>query len=284
MDPIFVTNLLNVVYEISILGLVALGLAVVFGLLGVLNLAHGEFIMVGAYTTYFIQSQGLPFLTALPAVILVCGLMGLLVELILIRPLYRRPFDTLLVTWGLSLLLRELVETIFGKGFKSVTIPIESSVAILGAEYPAYRFLIMLISIALIGGLVIWFIRSATGRRIRAVVNNPELAGSVGIGVTGLSRNTFIFGTCLAGITGMMLAPIVPIQPFMGFDYILRSFFILVVGGLGSLTGLVTGSGLIGGVESIVSVFSGRTAGYTTVLVIAILFLWLRPNGIFSRS
>ena len=129
-----------------------------------------------------------------------------------------------------------------------------------------------------------WFVRSATGRRIRAVVDNPELAGSVGIPVTALARNTFVFGCGLAALAGVMLAPLLPVNPTLGLDFILKSFFVLVVGGLGSLVGLISGSGVIGGVEGIVSAVSNRTWGYTTVLVIAILFLWLRPNGLFPRT
>ena len=116
------------------------------------------------------------------------------------------------------------------------------------------------------------------------MVNNPELAGSVGIPVTSLARNTFVFGCGLAALAGVMLAPLLPVNPSLGLDFILKSFFVLVVGGLGSLVGLISGSGVIGGVESVVSAVSDRTWGYSTVLVIAILFLWLRPNGLFPRT
>ena len=284
MDPILTTNVLNVVYEVSTLAVVVLGLAVVFGLLGVMNLAHGEFVMIGAYCAFFVQEQDLPFLAAVPLALLTCGLLGLVVERVLVRPLYARPFDTLLATWGLSLLLREAVEAVYGRGFRSVATPLTGSIDVAGADYPAYRLLLTILSIALVAVLVWWFVRSATGRRIRAVVNNPELAGSVGIPVTALARNTFVFGCCLAALAGVMLAPLVAVQPMMGLDFILKSFFVLVVGGLGSLVGLISGSAVIGGVESIVSAVSDRTYGYTTVLIIAILFLWLRPSGLFPRT
>ena len=284
MDPILTTNVLNVVYEVSTLAVVVLGLAVVFGLLGVMNLAHGEFVMIGAYCAFFAQEHDLPFLAAVPLALLTCALLGLVIERVLVRPLYARPFDTLLATWGLSLLLREAVEAVYGRGFRSVATPLTGSIDVAGADYPAYRLLLTIVSIALVAALVWWFVRSATGRRIRAVVNNPELAGSVGIPVTALARNTFVFGCCLAALAGVMLAPLVPVQPMLGLDFILKSFFVLVVGGLGSLVGLISGSAVIGGVESIVSAVSDRTYGYTTVLIIAILFLWLRPSGLFPRT
>jgi branched-chain amino acid transport system permease protein/urea transport system permease protein len=284
MDPILVTNILNVVYEITTLAVVVLGLAVIFGLLGVMNLAHGEFVMIGAYCAYFTQANQLPFPAAVPLTIVVCGALGVVVERFLVRPLYRRPFDTLLATWGLSLLLREIAEWVYGKGYKSVDVPLPGSASFLGADYPAYRLVLIAVSVLIVGGLIVWFVRSATGKRITATVNNPELAASVGVNVTALARNTFVFGTCLGGLAGVMLAPLATVQPLMGLDYILKSFFVMVVGGLGGLAGLGAGSGIVGGVESIVSAVFDRTAGYTTVLLIAILFLWLRPNGLFSRA
>lgn len=284
MDPLLVTQLLNIAYEVTTLAVVVLGLAIVFGLLGVLNLAHGEFVMIGAYCAYFTQTQGWPYLAAIPVTLVVCGVLGWAVERALIRPLYARPFDTLLATWGLSLLLREIVEAIYGKAYQNLVVPVHGMVEIGGADYPSYRVLLIVLSVALVGGLVLWYLRSPTGTRIKAMVGNPDLARAVGIRVERLARNAFIAGTCLGGLGGVMLAPLAPVQPFMGLDYILKAFFVLVVGGLGSLMGLVTGSVIIGGVESVVSAVIDRTYGYFSVLVLAILFLWLRPRGIFARA
>ena len=139
MDPLIVTQALNVVYGVTTLAVLVLGLAVIFGLLGVLNVAHGEFIMAGAYCAYVTQASGWPFLAALPLALMVCGALGLVVERGLIRPLYARPFDTLVATWGLSLLLRKLAEAIFGMGFYSLDMPLAGTVALLGTDYPAYR-------------------------------------------------------------------------------------------------------------------------------------------------
>jgi branched-subunit amino acid ABC-type transport system permease component len=130
----------------------------------------------------------------------------------------------------------------------------------------------------------VWFLKSGTGTRIKAMVANPELAQAVGIRTGRLARNAFIAGCALAGLGGVMVAPLTPVHPFMGIDYILESFFVLVVGGLGSITGLLAGAGIIGGLGSLVSAIADRTAGYTTVLVIAILFLWLRPRGLLARA
>jgi urea ABC transporter permease protein UrtB len=274
---------MNVVYEVTTLVVIVLGLAIVFGFLGVMNLAHGEFIAIGAYTAYVCQARGWPYLTAIPAACLVCGALALLVERVLIRPLYQRPFDTMLATWGLSLLLRKTIELVYGGGYKSLVVPLSGSVSVLGAPFPAYRVLLIVLSLAGTIGLVVWYRRSPTGARIKAMVGNPELAQAVGLRTDRLARNTFVAGTCLAGLAGVMVAPLTPVQPYMGLDYILKAFFVLVVGGLGSAVGLVSGAGLIGGVESAVSAIVDRTWGYSTVLLIAIVFLWLRPRGIFAR-
>ena len=284
MDPLIVTQAINVVYAVSTLAVLALGLAVIFGLLGVLNIAHGEFVMIGAYCAYLIQSWQWPYLVALPLALAICGVIGWAVEWIMIRPLYRRPFDTLVATWGLSLLLRKIAEGIFGLGFRSVAIPLPGTVHFLGTEYPIYRLVLIAISLVLVAGLVIWYGSSRTGSRIRAMVSTPELAQAQGISVRKLAAGTFVAGTCLAGLAGVMIAPLAPVQPFMGLDYVLRAFFVLIVGGLGSVLGLFSGAAVIGGFDSVISAATTTTDGYFAVLVLAILFLWLRPRGIIAHS
>ena len=283
MEPVPVAQALYALFVIASLAIFALGLAVVLGLLGVLNLAHGELVMIGAYCAYVVQSNGWPYLAAVPLAIAVCGVLGVVVERWLVRPLYQRPFDTLVVTWGLSLLLRKCAEAMFGLGYKSLTEPIGGTTEVLGATYPRFRLVLIGISIVVFGALVVWYRQSRTGTRIQAMVGNPDLARALGIPVTRYAAATFVVGTCLAGLAGVMIAPLVPVQPFMGLDHILMSFFVLVVGGLGSVGGLVTGSALIGGTNSIVSALSDSTGGYFCVLALAILFLWLRPRGIHAR-
>jgi urea ABC transporter permease protein UrtB len=284
MDPLIVTQTINVLYAISTLAVLALGLAVIFGLLGVLNIAHGELVMIGAYCAYVTQAIGWPYLAALPLTLAICAALGAAVEWIMIRPLYRRPFDTLVATWGLSLLLRKAAEAIFGLGFRSVAIPLPGTVHFLGTEYPIYRLLLIVISAAVVTILVVWYARSRTGNQIRAMVSNPELAQALGISVRRLAAGTFVVGTCLAGFGGVMVAPLVPVQPFMGLDYVLRAFFVLIVGGLGSVSGLLSGAAVIGGFDSVVSAITNATNGYFAVLLMAILFLWLKPRGIVARG
>jgi branched-subunit amino acid ABC-type transport system permease component len=156
MEPVLVSQALNALYGIASLAILALGLAVVFGLLGVLNLAHGELVMIGAYCAYVAQTQGWPYLAAVPLAVGVCGVLGFVVERWLVRPLYARPFDTLVVTWGLSLLLRKIAEAMFGLGYKSLGEPLGGTVEVLGATYPRYRLVLIVVSAVVLGGLVLW--------------------------------------------------------------------------------------------------------------------------------
>ena len=280
---VFVTFLLNLIYISATLALIALGLAMVFGLLGVMNMAHGEFVMLGAYSVYVVQLAGQHFLWAIPVAIVICVMVGWLMEWLVVRHLYSRPFDTLLATWGVAILIRKGVEVIFTRDYKSVNQVMPGTIDLLGASYPAYRLLLVALIIVLFVALFTWYQKSKAGLKIRAMVQGPELAAAVGIDTARLSRVTFIIGVSTAGLAGVLLAPLVRVEPYIGLDYLMSSFFILIVGGLGILEGLLIGSTVIGGTDAIVSTVFDKTAGYMSVLLISILFLWLRPDGIFYR-
>ena len=279
----FATFLLNFVYVSAILALVALGLAMVFGLLGVMNMAHGEFVMLGAYSAYVVQTAQISFFWAIPLAIFVSAILGFLIEWSVIRHLYNRAFDTLLATWGLAILIRKGVEVMFTRDYKSVNQVVPGTVEIFGVNYPAYRLILISIIICIFVVLLLWYQRSKVGLRVRAMVQNPGLAAAIGIDIAILSRVTFVIGVSTAGLAGALLAPLVRVEPYIGLDYLLSSFFILVVGGLGSIEGLLIGSSIIGGTDAVISTIFDKTAGYMSVLIISILFLWLRPDGIFYR-
>ena len=255
----------------------------VFGLLGVMNMAHGEFVMLGAYSVVAVQQAGLPLVTAFPLAVLVCGSLGWIVERWLIRPLYARPFDTLLATWALAMLMRKVVEAIWGRGYRNVESALTVAVPIGGTAYPAYRLGLMALVVVLLAVLFVWYRRSSAGLRIRAMTGNPVLAQALGIDTRRLASQAFVAGVVLAGAAGVMLAPLIRIEPGIGVDYLLDAFFVLVVGGLGTLGGFAGGVGLIGGSQAITSSLAGQTSGYAVVLVISILFLWLKPDGLFAR-
>ena len=283
MDTSWLLHALNLAYALATLGLTTLGLAVVFGLLGVMNMAHGEFVMLGAYAVVTVQSWGWPIATAMPLAMLVCGVLGYAVERWLIRPLYARPFDTLLATWGLAMVMRKTVEAVYGRGYRNIESTLGAPVSLGGVQYPGYRLALIALAGGLMIALALWYRRSTMGLRVRAMTGNPVLAQALGIDTRRLASQTFVIGVVLAGAAGVLLAPLVRIEPGIGVDYLLDSFFVLVVGGLGTLGGFGGGVGVIGGTQSVVSSLSGQTSGYAVVLVLSILFLWLKPNGLFGR-
>lgn len=275
---------LSVGYEMLTLLLVAFGLALVFGLLGVMNMAHGEFVMLGAYCAVFCDRLGLPFWTAIPLAMVVVGLVGLLIERGVISRLYDRPFDTFLATWGLAIIIREVVEISFGKSYQSVPSPIKDIVSFQDAGFPGYRIALMLVVLLAAIALVAYTRRTKTALKVQAMADNPGLAMAMGMDTKNLAKWVFVFSAASAGLAGVLLASQVRISPDMGIAYLLDSFFVIIVGGLGSLAGLAAGSGVIGGVNSIASHAFGQSAGYFAVLVLSICFLWLIPKGLVSRS
>lgn len=283
MDTSWLLHALNLAYALATLGLTTLGLAVVFGLLGVMNMAHGEFVMLGAYAVVTVQSWGWPIATAMPLAMGVCGVLGYAVERWLIRPLYARPFDTLLATWGLAMVMRKTVEAVYGRGYRNIESTLGAPVSLGGVQYPGYRLALIALAVVLMVALALWYRRSTMGLRVRAMTGNPVLAQALGIDTRRLASQTFVIGVVLAGAAGVLLAPLVRIEPGIGVDYLLDSFFVLVVGGLGTLGGFGGGVGVIGGTQSAVSSIAGQTSGYAVVLVLSILFLWLKPNGLFGR-
>lgn len=245
-------------------------------------MAHGEFVMIGAYAPVITLSLGLPGWCQVPICLMTVGFVALALERSIIRHLYGRMFDSLLATWGISILLREGVELIFGRGYQSVSAPVPGTMHILGTDYPAYRIAVIAVIIAGFAVLIWWNARSPVATQIRAMVGNRDLAEAVGINTARLSSASFVFGCLTAGLAGMLLAPTIRIEPMIGLDYLVRSFFALVVGGLGTLEGLGLGAGLIATTQTTLGALFSQTAGYLAVLILSILFLWLKPNGIRS--
>ncbi|HWK62306.1 MAG TPA: branched-chain amino acid ABC transporter permease, partial [Eoetvoesiella sp.] len=190
---------------------------------------------------------------------------------------------TLLATWGLSILLRKLVELVYGRGYQNVEPPVSGGISVFGVEYPGYRLFLIAAIVVLFAVLVLWYWRSSTGARLRAMIGNPTLAQAVGIDTNRLACAAFMCGVISAGVAGALLAPMVRVAPGMGLDYLLNSFFVLVVGGLGSLAGLAAGTGIVSGTQLLFATLFDQTSGYLAVLGVSIIFLWLKPDGLISR-
>jgi len=291
---LFFMQLFNGISVSSILLLAAIGLAITFGLMGVINMAHGEFIMIGAYTTYLIQNLFKKYLPGAfdlycPAAIilsfLVAALFGWCLEKLVIRKLYGRTEDSLLVTWGISLILQQFARSIFGAPNVSVTAPkfLEKNIKISGMLVLPYKRLFIL-GLAVLCLLLVYHLmfRTRFGRNIRAVMQNREMAASLGVNTNRIDSTTFAFGSGLAGLAGCALTWIGPIGPTLGTNYIVDAFMTVVVGGAGSVLGTVLGAGFIGIGETIFEFFTTTSIGKVISFFCVIVLLQFRPKGIFA--
>jgi len=277
----------------SILLLMALGLAVVFGLMGVINMAHGELMALGAYTTFVIQGwfrTAWPgafdayFLVALPASFLVAGLAGVALERGVIRRLYGRPLETLLLTWGASLIIQQGLRLWFGAANVDVTAPrwLSGGVPLMsGLELPVNRVFIIGLATVCVGGMYALLYRTDAGLRIRAVMQNRAMSGCLGVRAGVVDAGTFGFGAGLAGLAGCALTQIGNVGPSLGQNYIVDSFMVVVTGGVGKLAGTILAAGGIGGLNKGIEPLMGSVFAKVAILVAVMLFLQRRPAGLF---
>ena len=275
-----VTLILNSLTLISILTLVALGLAIIFGLMNVINLAHGEFVTIGAYTLAFTQAMGGNYWLALALAPLIGAAFGYLIEKGMIRHLYDKPVSIILATWGLGMVLQQGLQIIFGAAPQRVTSPFSGAVEILGASYPAYRLMLIGFSIAIILACYALLRYTRFGLDIRAVIQNRAMASALGIDTALVNARAFALGAALAAIAGVLIAPLTVVIAQMGINYLARSFFVVIVGGIGGVGGVVAGSTLVGGLESIMNYHLPVTVSQALVLVVAIVMVRLRPRGL----
>jgi urea transport system permease protein len=282
MDKI-VFFLLDGSNAILVLMLVSLGLAIIFGLMNVINMAHGEFLMLGAYGVLALTGAGLPFLAALLIAPFGVALIGLLAEELLIRRIYQRLLDTILATWGLSLVLRQAIVLIYGPGSYAVQAPDLGAVTLFGSPYPVYRLVVMAISLAAIAGTFLIFFRSRFGLEARAVIANRPMASALGVNTRMLDRFTFAFGAWLAGLAGAAMAPLISIDPQAGLGWLVPGFLAILAGGLGSVAGPMAGAVGIGGLDSLTAALTSPVAAQVVVFVAAILVIRIFPNGLLGR-
>ncbi|CAG1012470.1 MAG: urea ABC transporter permease subunit UrtB [Anaerolinea sp.] len=281
----------------SILLLAALGLAFSFGLMKVINMAHGEFIMIGAYVTYFFQAflavplrgaqgpkEGLVFLLSIGAAFLITGLVGFLLEMTLIRRLYGRPLDTLLATWGVGLILQQLA-----RSYDSRNLPVTSPKWLVGAwmatpdlALPYKRLFIIALAVICVVLIYLFLYRTRNGRRIRAAMQGREMASCLGVATRRVDALTFALGAGLAGVAGSALTLIGQIGPQLGTTYIVDAFMVVVLGGVGSLPGTILASVLIGVFNSFLEMSTTATLGKVLVFVLIIAFLQWKPQGLVA--
>ena len=278
----------------SVLLLAAIGLAITFGVMGVINMAHGEMVMLGAYTTFLVQElfrSYLPggfdysLLVAIPFAFAVSGIVGIVIERSIIRYLYGRPLETLLATWGLSLVLQQLVRTVFGPTNREVGTPTWMMGALDlsgGIVLPYNRIYIIVFSITVLIALLATLRHTTFGLRVRAVTQNRSMAGAMGIRTGRVDALSFGLGCGIAGMAGVALSQIDNVSPNLGQAYIIDSFMVVVFGGVGNLWGTLVGAMSLGIVNKFLEPYAGAVLGKILVLVFIILFIQKRPRGLFA--
>lgn len=280
----------------SILFVVALGLAIIYGTMNVINLAHGEMVMIGAYTTVLATTHlGFNIYLCLPLAFVVAAGFGYIIEKILVRRLYGRLLDTLLATWGVALILQQLIRIHFGlalfgihiqglgSDLQNVPVPpeLQQTFQLLGANVPVYRAFVFVCAIAL-GAISWWLIyRTRFGTRLRAVSVARNTAAACGINDKRVNSLAFAYGSGLAGVAGVLVSGFKTVSPDMGTPYVVDAFLVVVAGGVGHLSGTLAAAGILGQVQSFVATWLNDVYGRTVLFVVVILILLFKPQGLF---
>jgi urea transport system permease protein len=286
----------NLVYGVSlgsVLLLAAIGLAITFGVMGVINMAHGEMVMLGAYTTFVVQQQIVAYapdllpwslVIAIPSAFAFTGLVGIAIERSIIRWLYGRPLETLLATWGLSLILQQAVRSIFGPTNRPVQIPgwMTGQFTLGGLDITWNRLWIVVFAILVFAALQLVLNRTPLGLQMRAVTQNRRMASAMGIRTPFVDAMTFGLGSGVAGLAGVALTQIDNVSPNLGQGYIVDSFMVVVFGGVGNLWGTLIGALSIGMANKFLEPYAGAVLGKIIILILIILFIQRRPRGLFA--
>jgi branched-chain amino acid transport system permease protein len=276
------SQLLDVATTAAILYAVAAGLLIVFGVLKIINFAHGGFMTIGGYSGLIVTEFGLSPWLALPFAALVGMLCGMVVERLVMRPLYGRPLDAILATWGLGIIIGQLITIVFGREVQFVQSPIVGAVDVLGETYSQYRLLLIPAAVAIGGGLAIALHATRLGVVTQAVIMNEDLARALGINSVLVRFFTFSLGAGLASLAGALITPLSAVDPNMGVPWLLNAFMLVLVSGV-SLVSLLVATVLLGGAQVLVSAYLSPVLGGLTIVVLAALILRMRPQG-FARE
>lgn len=274
---------IEILYAVASLALISVGLAVVFGMMKVINLAHGEFMMIGGYATIVAVNQGINVFVAMLVIApLVVGLFGLVVERLVIRHLYGRLVDTMLATWGLSLFFIGLATVIFGNTTTGISTPIPG-VAIGDYQINGYNLFIVVVSILLMIGLYLVLGRTRLGLIARGTMQRPDMASSLGYSPERIYMATFFCGSALSGLAGAILAPLVGLVPTSGGAYIAKAFITVIAGGPSLIAGLVSSASVFGVIDQVFTFAMSPVIGEVALLLAAVVLLRLLPQGITTR-
>jgi urea transport system permease protein len=264
-----------------VFALAALGLAVIFGLMGVINMGHGAMLTLGAYFTWFATTSGVPFVPSVLIAATGVGGIGFALEHFVIRYFYDRPFETLLLTWGFFLITTEVIKIVFGTDLRTVENPLPGAIDLGGVVLPGYKSVVAFVSLLILVALAVLLFKTTLGIKIRALVQNAEVASLLGLNIMLTYKTVFVTGAFIAGLAGALISPMLSVDPYIGNIFLVRSFFVVIVGGIGQvLGGTLIGSFLIGGSETLFALVSGQVMAQTIVFALAIVVLRFRPAGV----
>ena len=273
----------QVLFAIASLALISVGLAIIFGMMRVINFAHGEFLMMGGFTALLLHQAGLDlWLAMFVAAPLVVGLFGVVVERLIIRPLYGRIFETVLATWGLSLLMIGIASVTVGYYQSSLQTPL-GSVAVGDYRESGYTFFVIAVAAAVLAAVYAGLRYTRFGLLARGTMQNPAMAAALGVNTGTVYAVTFFVGSALSGLAGAVLMPLVSVSPIIGFSYIARAFITVIGGGAVALAGTMSASGLFGSISQFVAFITTPVVGEVALLAAAIVLLRLLPEGITGR-
>jgi urea transport system permease protein len=276
------SQFLDIITTAAILYTVAAGLLIVFGVLKIINFAHGGFLTIGGYSGLIITKLGLDPWLALPFAALVGMAFGMVVERLVMRPLYTRPLDAILATWGLGIIIGQLITIAFGREVQFVQSPITGAVAVLSETYSKYRLLLIPAAVVIGAGLATVLQTTRLGIITRAVIMNEDLARALGINSVLVRFFTFSLGAALASLAGALITPLSAVDPNMGVPWLVNAFMLVLVSGI-SLVSLLVATLVLGGAQVLVSAYLSPVLGGLTIVVLAALILRIRPLG-FSRE
>ncbi|MBN9004014.1 MAG: urea ABC transporter permease subunit UrtB [Rhizobiales bacterium] len=269
----------------SILLLVALGLSIIYGSMGIINLAHGEFVMLGAYGAWLMQTKfGLGLFASLVPIFLLVALFGWLIERFVLSFLNNRPLDTILATWGVGIMLQQAVRLTVGGELRYVKMPelLSSSTEVLGVQVSLYR--IFLLGMAVVLFALTWLLmnRTTVGMKLRAIIQDRSIAASFGVNSRRIYGLTFAYGAGLAGLAGALVSPLKSVSPEMGTTYVIDAFMVVVLGGVQSLIGTVASAFILGELSGAIAFLQNDTVAKATVLLAIVVLIRFKPQGMFS--
>ncbi|HAQ82766.1 urea ABC transporter permease subunit UrtB [Bradyrhizobium viridifuturi] len=269
----------------SILLLVALGLSIIYGSMGIINLAHGEFVMLGAYAAWVFHTYlGLGLLASLVPIFLVVAAFGWIIERFVLSLLNNRPLDTILATWGVGIMLQQAVRLSVGSELRYVQLPpaLSDSMNVFGIPISSYRVFLFVVSIALFGATWLLMNRTTVGMKLRAIIQDRSVAASFGINAKRVYALTFAYGAGLAGLAGALVSPLKSVSPDMGTGYVVDAFMVVVLGGVQSLAGTVASAFILGELSGGIAFLQNDTVAKAIVLLAIVVLIRFRPEGLFT--